>query len=74
MGVRKEDVGSAAENFEALLEVTDVGEAFWAMGKSYEALRLALKRKNRPDLIEKLAEWKKQDTARLKHAQGRSWW
>lgn len=65
----------AAEDFEAMLEIgVDAGEAFFAIGASYEALRLQLKRRQRLDLVEKLREWRERDTARLRHAQGRSWW
>jgi len=61
--------------FAEIIEVTDdAGEAFWAIGKSYDALMRSFARHNRPDLAEKLREWKRRDTERLKHAQGRSWW
>lgn len=65
----------AAEDFAAMLEIgVDPGEAFFAIGASYEALRRQLQSRDRDDLVEKLKAWKAEDVQRLKHAQGRSWW
>lgn len=66
---------NAWEDFEAMLEIgVDVGEAFFAVGAKYDTLDKQLRRRGRTDLMAKLQEWKAQDTARLKHAQGRSFW
>lgn len=64
----------ASEEFEDMLAIgIDAGEAFFAIGVSYEALRLQLKRREKLELAEKLKQWKAQDAERLKHAQGRGW-
>lgn len=62
-----------AQRYEELLAVTDPGEAFYTIGKSYDALRKNLMRANRLDLVLTLTEWKKQDTERLRFALGRQW-
>lgn len=66
---------TGADDFAAMLEIgVDPGEAFFAIGVSYEALRKQLLRRGRDDLVGVLRDWKAQDAERVKHAQGRSWW
>lgn len=74
MGARPKEQPHAGEDFEEMLDIgIGAGEAFFAIGISYDALRLQLKRKGRLAALEKLKQWREQDVERVKHAQGR-WW
>ena len=63
-----------AQQFEDLLQVADVGEAFFLMGRSYDTLVRALRRAGRQDLAGRLSQWHSEDTKRLRHARGVSRW
>ena len=55
-----------------MLEIgVDPGEAFFAIGASYDALRLQLKRRNKTAALEKLKQWREKDVERVAHATGR---
>lgn len=57
-----------------MLEIgVDPGEAFFAIGASYDALRLQLKRKNKTAALEKLKQWREKDVERVARATGRHW-
>lgn len=63
----------AAERLSELLEVTDIGTAFWTLGVKYDTLSRSLRRQGKTELREKLREWKLQDNERLDQAIGRQW-
>lgn len=62
-----------AAQLEDLLAITDVGHAVLTIGRRYDTLCKNLARANRPDLIQILKEWKKDDAERLRFALGRQW-
>lgn len=51
----------------------EVGDVLHSTGVSYETLRRLAQRRNRPDLVTTLSDWKRVDQERLRRACGREW-